>query len=93
MVDPGQVYKPAPQLHCCFVGGTSELMHARSAICSVFKSFLAHPFMLLIVPYNSVYYNYIIIICSGWLVDSGVKSKKGVCIGKKVHCAPVVHSF
>ena len=38
--------------------------------------------MLLVVPYNSVYYNYITIIqwLVGWFGDQG---KKGVCIGKK----------
>ena len=46
--------------------------------------------MLLLVPYNSVYYNYIIITqwLVGWLVLG--QGKKGVHIGKKVHCGPVI---
>ena len=40
-------------------------------------------FMLLIVLYNSVYYNYKII--AQWLVGLF-----GVCVGKKVHCGLVV---
>ena len=42
----------------------------------------------LIVPYNSIYYNYITITqwLVGWFEDQG---KKEVCVGKKVHCGPV----
>ena len=44
--------------------------------------------MLLVVP---VYYNYIIII--QWLVGwFGNQGKKGVCIGKKVYCGPVLQA-
>ena len=69
-----KVDKSAPQLHCCFVGGASQLV--RSAIRNTCKLFCAPPFMLLIVPYNSVHYNYIIIM--QWLVvGSGVKAKGG----------------
>ena len=47
------------------------------------KLFRGPPFTLLVVPYNSVYYNYITIIqwLVGWFGDQG---KKGVCVGKKV---------
>ena len=47
---------------------------------STCKSFHAPPFMLLIVLYNSVYYNYIIIMhwLVGWLVGSGIKEKGGL---------------
>ena len=48
---------------------------------STCKSFCAPPFTLLIVLYNSVYYNYIII--TQWLVGWF-----GVCVGKKVHLWP-----
>ena len=39
-------------------------------------------------PYFQFCYNYIIIMpwLVGWFRDQG---KKGVCIGKKVHCGPV----
>ena len=64
---------------------------AHSAICdrSTCKLFCVPPFMLLQVPYNSVYYNYIIIMqwLVGWFWGQG---KKGVCVGKKVHCGPVL---
>ena len=26
----------------------------------------------------------------GWLVGSEIKAKKGVCVGKKVHCGPML---
>ena len=59
---------------------------------STCKSFHATPFTLLIVPYNSVYYNCIIIM--QWLVLwFGYQGKKGVCISKKVHCGPVVPRY
>ena len=81
-----KVNKSAPWLHCCFVGGTLELMRTTC------KSFHATPFTLLIVPYNSVYYNCIIIM--QWLVLwFGYQGKKGVCISKKVHCGPVVPRY
>ena len=76
-----KVNKSAPRLHCRFVRGTSQLVR---------KSFTT-----LIVPYNSVYYNYIIITqwLVGWFEDQGKKGvcvgKKGVCVGKKVHGGPV----
>ena len=75
-----QIRSTAALSLCCVA---SQLM--RSAIHSTCKSFLAPLFMLLIVPYNSVYYNYITIMqwLVGWFWDQG---KKGVCIGKKVHC-------
>ena len=47
------------------------------------KSFRTPPFTLLIVPYNSVYYNYIII--TQWLVGSRIKAKRGFASAKKVH--------
>ena len=78
-----KVSKSAPQLHCHFVvGGTSQLT------CSTCKLFRAPLFMLLVVLYNFVYYNYIIItqLLVGWFGDQG---KKGVCVSKKVHCGPV----
>ena len=66
---------------CCFVGGASQLT------CSTCKSFRAPPFMLLVVLYNFIYYNCIIIthLLVGWLV----RGNKGVCVNKKVHCDPV----
>ena len=43
---------------------------------------------VLIVPYNSIYYNYITVMqwLVGWFGDQG---KKGVCVSKKVHCGPM----
>ena len=58
-------------MHCHFVGGTSQLVR------STCKSFLQ--FMLLIVLYSFVCYNYISI--TQWLVR-----QNEVCIGKEVHC-------
>ena len=72
-------------LHNCTCGSASQLM--RSAIRSTCKSFHVPPFMLLIVPYNSIYYNYYTMV--GWLWG---QDKKGVCVGKKkkkVHSGPV----
>ena len=73
-----KVNKSTPRLLCCFVGGASQLTH------SMCKSFCSpKPFMLLIVLYKSVQYNYIIIM--QWLVGSGIKAKWGLCQKKKVH--------
>ena len=78
-----KVDNSATQLHCHFVGGASQLV--RSAIHSMCKSFRAPPFMLLIVPYNSVYYYYNALV--GWLVGwFWSQGKKGVCICKKEKC-------
>ena len=44
--------------------------------------FCVPPFTLLVVPYNSVYYNYITII--QWLVGSEIKAKRGFASAKKV---------
>ena len=72
-----KVSKFALQLHWCFVGGPSQL--ARTSICSTCKSFHAPPFMLLIVLYNFVCYNYYAMV--GWLVQEAWQ-KRG-CIGIK----------
>ena len=56
-----KVNKFSPQLHCCFVGGASHAQLPHSAIRSTCKSFHVSPFTLLIVPYNSIYYNYSIL--------------------------------
>ena len=50
------------------------------------KLFHAPPFMLLIVPNNSVYYNHLII--TQWLVGSGIKTKRGFAWAKKCTVAP-----
>ena len=59
-----------------------DMMEAHQLARSTCKSFRAPPFTLLIVPYNSIQYNYMIIMqwLVGWFMDEG---KKGVCIGKK----------
>ena len=69
------------------VGGASELVC--SAICSTCKLLRAPSFMLLIVLYNSVYYNYIIITqwLVGWFRDQG---KREVALAKKAHCGPML---
>ena len=59
-----KIDKSAPQLHCRFAGGTSQLMHSANRYCSTCKSVLAPSFTLLIVPYNSVYY---MIITQRWV--------------------------
>ena len=87
-----KVSKSAPRLHFRFCRGTSQL--ARSTCIS----FCVLLFMLLIPPYNSLYYNYIVIMqwMVGWFGDQGKKGvcigKKGVCISKKVHCGPVLQA-
>jgi len=52
----------------------------------------ALPYILLSGPYTSVYYAYLIMTSwlVGWFVGQG---KKGVCVGKKVNCGPVVGSI
>ena len=74
-----KVDKTATQLHCRFVGGASHVVC--SAICdrSTCKSFRAPPFTLSLLLYNSVYYNYIIIMqrLVGWLV-LGSRQKGGL---------------
>ena len=97
MLRPGQVLVDmvfsegqqfAPQLHSYFVGGASQLL-VHSTVHGTCKLFCPPPFMLLIVLYNSVKYNYIIIMqwLVGWFRDQG---KKGVCVGKEVDCGPMV---
>ena len=54
------------------------------------KSFRAPPFTLLIVPYNSVYYNYIIIM--QWLVGLGIKAKREFVLAKKCTVARGLYS-
>ena len=54
------------------------------------KSFRAPPFTLLNVPYNSVYYNYIIIM--QWLVGLGIKAKGGFASAKKCTVARGLYS-
>ena len=89
MLEPGSVCwygihsRSTKRLHNC----TSHLVH--SAICdhSTCKLFHVPLFTLLHVPYNSVYYNYIII--TQQLVSWFWEGKKGVCVGKKVHSGPV----
>ena len=72
-----KVNKTARQLHCRFVVGVSHLMRSANSMCKLFR---APPFMLSLVLYNSVYYNYIIITkrLVGWLVGSGVKAKRSL---------------
>ena len=71
--------KTTRQLHCHFVGGASHLM---CSACSTCKSFCAPPFMLLLVPYNFLYYNYIII--TKWLVGwFWSQCKRGFALAKK----------
>ena len=77
--------KSTPRLHWRFVGGASQPVR------STCKSFRAPPFMLLIVPYNSVYYNHVhnYYAMVGWSVwgskqkEGFVLAKRGVCVGKK----------
>ena len=75
-------------LHKC----TVTLLEAHHNSCvqpfAIVACVLAPLFTLLIVPYNSVYYNYIIMMQQlvGWFWGQG---KQGLCIGKKVHCGPV----
>jgi len=64
---------PLHNWHCHFVGGTSQLTH--SAIRSTCKSFRTPLCLLLIAPYNFVYYNVIIM---QWLVGS--RQKGGLCL-------------
>ena len=82
-----EVNKSTTQLYCRFVGGASQLMCSAIRDRSTCKSVLASLFSLLIVPYNSVYYNYIIIMQQ--LVGSGVKVKREFASAKKCTVAPV----
>ena len=79
-----KVSKSAPRLHFRFCRGTSQLAR------SMCISFCVLPFMLLVLPYNSLYYNlHSYYAMDVWFGDQG---KKGVCIGKKVHCGPVLQA-
>ena len=60
--------KFTPRLHCRFVEGTPKL------VSSMYKPFCEPPFMLIIVPYNAVYCNYMIVM--KWLVGLGIKAKR-----------------
>ena len=103
-LDPGKTHRAFVLSHwrwpvACAWTPVKCLFHSRSTSplhdCTV-VSFEAHHNscvncslqLHLIVPYNSVYYNYIIITqwLVGWFEDQG---KKGVCVGKKVHGGPV----
>ena len=73
-LDAGQVIvdvvftKFTPRQHCRFVEGTPKL------VSSMYKPFCEPPFMLIIVPYNAVYCNYMIVM--QWLVGLGIKAKR-----------------
>ena len=54
----------------------------------MYKLFRVLALMLLVVPYNSVYYNYIILLYNGWLVGLGIKAKRGFALAKKCTVAP-----
>ena len=70
---------------------TVTLLDAHQLARSTCKSFLAPSFTLLIVPYNSVYYNYITIM--QWLVGSGIKANRGVASAKKCTVAPCFEEY
>ena len=81
--------KSTTQLHC---QGASQLVCSAVHNHSTCKLFLAPPFTLLIVPHNSAYYNYVFITqrLVVWFWGQG---KKGVCVGKNVHCGLVACSM
>ena len=91
-LDSGQVlvdmiFTQSQQIHLAtvlvLVGGASQLTH--STIRSMCKSICAPPFTLLIVPYNFMYHNYIIIM--QWLVGLGM-AKRGFASAKMCTLTP-----